>query len=176
MRHIEHPTRASRWRGGDFEVFPAAASAELTVWFALPDDPEAEQTWEGLLANESRRGHALIAAIPAYVYDLNLGDEVAVVASGEGGLVATSLAQDAGSYTFRVMFSEYDGPGDDERWRRLQEDLERYGCWFDVMWPQFVALSAGSAVAQDVADWLLARQDAGDLQYETGRTIDPPRA
>lgn len=175
MRFLEHPTRASRWRASDFEVLPEAASAELTVWFSLPPDTHTERTWEGLLAHESLPGHAVIAAVPAYAYGVNLGDEVAVVASAEGGLVATSIARDAGQYTFRVMFSEHADSGDDERWRRLQQDLEQYGCWFDVMSPRFVAISADPVVAQDVADWLYALQAAGDLHYETGRMLDPPR-
>lgn len=174
-RYLEHPSRAARWRAGASEVLPDAAAADRTVWFAVAPgdaDDHADAVWEGLLARSAGPDRAVVAAVPAFAYDVNLGDEVEVVATAEGPLAATRVVRDAGRFTFRVLFPP-PGPGE-EPWRDLQESLERYGCWFDVYAPNLVALSADPAVARDVARFLAAAERDGRLQYETGRTDGNP--
>ena len=122
----------------------------------------------------------LIAAIPVYVYDVNLGDEVEIVETAEELLVATRVTSDAGRFTFRVWFPDVfpgiDGAAPDERWKALQVDLEPYGCWFDMYTSQLIAVSAEADVAAGVADFLAAGEDAGRFMYETGRTASPYEA
>ena len=102
------------------------------MWVALPPDPDGEPVWEGLLAPLTPQPDlAVIAAVPVFAYDLNLGDEVEVVASAEGPLVAVRPVHDAGRFTFRVLFPDAVDP-DDRSWLTLQRDLEPFGCWFDV--------------------------------------------
>ena len=170
-RYVEHPSKAARWRDGGFEVLPEAAAASETVWISLPPDEDGA-VWEGLLAVPSAPGRAVLAAVPVFAYDLNLGDEVEVVATAEGPLVAVRPVWDAGRFTFRVLFPDADDPGD-RSWVALQQDLEPYGCWFDVYSRQLVGVSAEPDVAQDVADFLAEGMHAGRWQYETGRLTLP---
>lgn len=170
---MEHPSRVARWRSGAFELLPEASTADQTVWFAVhPGSPEDHEdaVWEGLLTQSSGSERAVVAAVPAFAYDVNLGDEVEVVASAEGPLVATRVVRDAGQFTFRVLFPPIEPDADDERWRDLQMDLEPYGCWFDVYSRTFLAISAEPGVAQAIAGLLADAEHAGRLQYETGRT------
>ena len=171
-RYVEHPSKAARWRDGGFEVLPEAAAATERVWIALPPDDDGGRVWEGLLALMPAADRAVIAAVPVFAYDLNLGDEVEVVASAEGPLVAVRPVWDAGRFTFRVLFPDADDPRD-RQWVALQQELEPYGCWFDVFSPHLVAVSAEPDVAQDVADHLAEGQHAGRWQYETGRLALP---
>jgi hypothetical protein len=170
--YVEHPSRTTRWRDGAFELLPEAEAATETVWISLPADPDGESVWEGLLAVTPQPDLAVIAAVPVFTYDLNLGDEVEVVASAEGPLVAVRPVHDAGRFTFRVLFPEAHDP-EDRSWVALQQDLEPFGCWFDVYSPQLVAVSAEAEVAQAVADFLADEQRAGRWVYETGRSVVP---
>ena len=171
-QYVEHPSRAGRWRDGAFELLPEAEAATETVWISLPPDPDGDPVWEGLLAVTPQPDLAVIAAVPAFAYDLNLGDEVEVVSSAEGPLIAVRPVHDAGRFTFRVLFPDAVDP-DDRSWVALQQDLEPFGCWFDVYSPQLVALSAEPEVAQAVADVLADEQRAGRWVYETGRSVLP---
>jgi hypothetical protein len=166
---FEHPSRVAAWRDGRFVVHPDAAAEDCTVWFGVPDGPV---TWEGLLARRTGPGTARICAVPLYLYDLHLGDEVETMDSAEGAAVATGVRHDAGQHTFRVLF-EGAGP-DDTRWQALQRDLEPNACWFDVLHPGFVALSASPDHASEVESYLVRRTRAGDLDYERGRSLPAP--
>jgi hypothetical protein len=125
-----------------------------------------------MLAVPTTADRRVIAAVPVFAYDLNLGDEVEVVVSAEGRLVMVRPIWDAGRFTFRVLFPDADDPGD-RQWLALQQELEPYGCWCDAYSRQLVAVSAEPEVAQEVADFLAAGQHEGRWQYETGRLALP---
>ena len=144
-RYEEHPSKVSAWKEGSFVVAAFAEDADCTVWMAFGEDDDGEPAWEGLLAKRLNESRARIAAVPFWVYDLNVADEVEIVPSAEGPLVATRLVLDAGNVTFRVVFQ------DDDQWERLMRDLEQHHCWFDVRSPRLVALSAPPTTATAVA-------------------------
>ena len=168
-RMLEHPGTVARWRDGDFEVHPDAATATQVVWVAVDPAEDGQVVWEGLAAQPSGEGRAVVVAVPVFAYDLNLGDEVEVVESAEGPLVAVRPLQDAGRFTFRVWFPDWPDLAKDERWKDLQVEFERFGCWFDVYSPRLVAVSADADVAQAVADALDVGERTGRFIYETGR-------
>jgi uncharacterized protein DUF4265 len=159
----EHPSRASGVRGDELVVHPDAAASDCTVWFAY----EAEH-WEGLLAVRVCSDRVRLSGVPYWVRDLNLGDEVRVVESADGAIVAEERVHDSTNYTFRVVFDGADA--DDDRWRRLMSDLTSLDCWFDVRTPGFLAISVAAEDAHAVADYLAARERSEELHYETGRT------
>ena len=147
----EHPSRASGLRGDELDVHPDAAESDCTVWFGY----EPEQ-WEGLLAVRVSAGCVRISGVPYWVYDLNLGDEVRVIESAEGAIVAAERVHESGNSTFRVRFENADAH--DSRWRRLMTDLASFECWFDVRTPGFLAISVPGENAQPVANYLAARE------------------
>ena len=120
------------------------------------------------------RDRARLCAIPFWAHDLNLGDDVVLMESGEGAPVVTGVAREAGNYTFRIIF---EGAGDDDRrWQELMVELEPLDCWFDVRSPRYIALSTSAANATAVAGYLERRGQRGELQFETGRSqhSNPP--
>jgi hypothetical protein len=163
----------SRWRDGAFEARVESSNASQSVWFALEPEEPGDVVWEGLLVESIGPERVVVAAVPAFAYDVNLGDEVRVMASAEGALVAVGVVRDAGRFTFRVWFPEWERSSADERWKDLQVDLERFECWFDVYSPQLIAVSVEADDAQAVADFLDHKERAGMLQYETGRRRSP---
>jgi Domain of unknown function (DUF4265) len=165
-QYVEHPSRATTLRNGEFVVLPDALAEDCTVWFAVEPGDQDGGAWEGLLARRLADDRVRICAVPHFAYDVNLGDEVSVIASG--ALVATRVVKDAGNYTFRVAFDRSDDPHD-ARWRGLMVDLEPYDCWFDPRHEWLVAISVGPEHAQAVADYLGDRERRGELNYETGR-------
>lgn len=166
-RHIEHPSRVSRWRSGAFEVHPDAAAADSVVWFGVDVAEDGEVTWEGLNAIDLSESRAALVSIPAFAHGVSLGDEVEVVASAEGGLVATGRVSQARARTYRVWLPEWTGDGPDERWRDLQVELEPFGCWFDVFSPRLTAIAVDHSAAHEVEDWLARGERSGRFEFET---------
>jgi hypothetical protein len=164
--YSEHPSRTAAWRDGAFVVHPDAAAEDCTVWVPVVDGPV---DWEGLLACRTGPDSARISAIPLWVYDLHLGDEVQTMDSAEGAPVIIGPVASAGQHTFRVRFT--DAAADDTRWQDLMKDLEPAGCWFDVSSPGYLAVSAGPLRADEVDTYLRRRATAGELAYERARSI-----
>lgn len=144
--------------------YPSARDQDCTVWVSLDD---GDDEWEGLLGVRRSPDKAEIVAIPIFAYGLNLGDLVSVTRSAEGADVVTGLTADGGNFTFRAIFDQESAPG--EHWRRLMSDLQPHGCWFDTWSESLIAISADGQRCNAVADYLAAREDAGELHYETGR-------
>lgn len=188
--YLEHPCKVSRWRGEAFEVLPDADAADVTVWFAVEPAVDGGTVWEGLLGRRIGYDRAVVAGIPVFSYDLNLGDEVELL-EAEGSLVATGLLTQSGNHTYRVWFDERkqedqagskvpsipeqrDGMVDerwvDERWLELQREMEQFGCWFDVYNPHLIAVSARAEQASAVAGFLSEGERAHRFGYEMGRT------
>ena len=154
----EHPAKPVRLQGDDMVVLDAG---DETVWFYLDADG-----WEGLHARRLAPDLARIAAVPVFAYGVGLGDEVQVRESDEGAAVATAVVRSAGNVTFRVIFPAQAGAEAADHWRSLLTGLAPYGCWLDVWSPQLVAVSAGADVAAEVAHYLTAREEGGELVFE----------
>jgi len=162
----EHPSKVVRLVEGQLVGYPAAEHEDCTLWVALPDAPDE---WEGLLGRRLTGVSAEVVAIPAFAYDVNLGDVVRVLESAEGAPVVCGIVAESGNYTFRALFESAPHTGS-QHWQRLMADLEPHGCWFDGWSETLIAISVGAAHAQAVADYLARRQTAGELRYETGRS------
>jgi hypothetical protein len=166
----EHPSKASAWRDGRFVVLPDAESADCTVWVGAEQHSEGAVKWEGLLARRLGPDRARICAVPFWVYDLNLGDEVALIDSAEAAPVVTAVVKDAGNCTFRVVAGQ---PDDDEWWRQLMVELEEFDCWFDVRSAGFLALSAPAEHAEAAVNCLNDREKRRELRFDSGRSKPP---
>lgn len=170
---LEHPGTVRRIRERALEEHPDVAAATQTVWVAVYPAGDGEAAWEGLRARPSGEGRAVLVAVPVFAYDLALGDEVEVVATAEGPLVAIRRVRDTGRTTFRVWLPDWPDLERDDRVTELQRELARYGCWFDVWSPNLVAVSADPDVAAAVADHLAEQERAGRFIFEPGRPGAP---
>lgn len=137
------------------------------MWFPLPEEPGGVRFWEGLNGRSEADGTVTILGVPAYAYDLNLGDRITVVRSAEGPFVATGIAHDAGNNTFRYYLLESD---DGNAWYPLAQEFASMGCLIDVLTPRLTALSCASEASPRVADRLALLEEQGVLQYESGRS------
>ncbi|BBH17737.1 hypothetical protein Back2_20240 [Nocardioides baekrokdamisoli] len=113
----------------------------------------------------ARQRPAEVRAIPLFAYDLNYGDEVAVMSSDEGALVATSVVADKGRYTFRVWRED----GDAEVMHAVISDFGEMGCAIELYRDHLLGLACERASVQAVADALSAGEKSGSFVYETGR-------
>jgi hypothetical protein len=140
-------------------------SANTTVWLALPTESDDVQVWEGLAANRLTGDDRFeVRAIPFFAYDVNYGDELSVVASAEGLLVATGVTKDGGNYTFRVWLP---ASATDRAVQEVASEFGHLGCLIEPYSTRLIGLSSGPAEARAVADALHAGEDR--FLYETGR-------
>ncbi|MEM9200079.1 MAG: DUF4265 domain-containing protein [Actinomycetota bacterium] len=159
--YLEHPARPTRPAGDEYLVFPDALNENATVWFAFEPD-----RWEGVLAVRITPDRARLVGVPLWTYGVNLGDVVEIVASAEGAPVAVRVVERSSNRTFRVVFQGTPPQEPDERWRDLVVDLEANGCWFDVLRPDYLAISASVDQADAVEEYLHSRSEEGDFIYE----------
>ncbi len=112
----------------------------------------------------------VICCIPFFVYDLALGDEVAVSASPTGSYKMDKVVRQSGHYTFRVFLG-----GNDDAWEAISDEINQratqLGCLYEWFSARLVALDAPmERAARALSGFLLQLQEAGQLHYETGRT------
>lgn len=163
--YMEHPSKASRYTSGAHIVYPGALKEDTTVWFVFDSDREL---WEGVLAIREAKDRARLVGIPLWTYGVNLDDVVELIESGEGAPVAVRVVDRSSNQTFRVVYPDLKAGDDDDRWRQLLIDMERWDCWFDVLGPGYLAISAAEATSVAVERYLHQRANAGDFIYERG--------
>lgn len=122
--------------------------------------------WEQLWARQLAADRFEICCIPFFVYDLALGDEVMTYSELDRQFVVKSVAKKSGHYTFRAWFK--DPHARDE----VHAKMHAIGVLFEWRFPggNLLAIDAPEPLAQTVADILWAEEQAGRLEYETGRT------
>ncbi|TDW19276.1 DUF4265 domain-containing protein [Kribbella kalugense] len=109
-----------------------------------------------------------ICCIPFLIYDLALGDMVAVSAVEDGSYVLDRVIAASGHLTFRIYFGQTEP--------RLQADVMTDLAKAPIRMERFsenvVALDIEQKDSpQRLADYLAQAQDEGKLVYETGRTL-----
>jgi Domain of unknown function (DUF4265) len=107
-----------------------------------------------------------LRAVPLFAYDVNYGDEISVVTSAEGPIVATGITKDAGNYTFRVWMREDTG---DTAVGDVVAQFGALGCLIEGYSDRLIGLSCSPENAQYVADALEVAEQEGRFAYETGR-------
>jgi hypothetical protein len=175
-RYLEHPSKCARWNNGVLEVYPDAAAAEETVWFIAESDSSGGDLWEGLLAHPLTASRARVAAVPAFVYGLGLGDEVEVSVSSDGSLVGVQELADAGMQTFRVALPDRPARAEEHEYGQVEAliaDLRAWDTVFDIYSPQLVALSVGPRQADDFREFLESSEASSRFEYEHSKTQRP---
>ena len=129
--------------------------------------PDSRRQYEQLWARRVDHRHFEICCIPFFLYDVNLGDEVATRAEGDRLYVVEGVVTASNRYTFRVWFGESSAPNArNEVVRQLGETelLE----WYST---NLLAVDAPTIErAQSIADYLETKERERQLMYETGRT------
>lgn len=158
--------------GKTFQVGDYEAVHENPVWrdkanfiiAAYLGEKDGRSEWEQLWARRLDDRRFSLCCIPFFAYDLALGDEVAT----DGNYVVQRVVKASGQCTFRVWFGSSTYPGIKDE---VLQQAEGLGIQLEWSSDNLLAISANNdEQAQQLADYLYARQNAGDLMYETGRS------
>jgi hypothetical protein len=123
--------------------------------------------WEQIWARQLGPDRFQVCCIPFFVRNLALGDVVQTKSEPGKRYVVQRVVARSGHYTFHVWFF------DDPTREKMPEQLRARGCLIERRWEasNLLAIDAPSAaIAEAVADVLSDREQAGLLEYQTGRT------
>ena len=140
--------------------------ANFIIHAELPEKDRPKR-FEQLWARQLDDNRFEVCCIPFFVFNLALGD--VVVTSPKGGLkyVVEEVVEPSGRYVFRVWFGNSLQPPDE-----VANELRALGSLIEWSSRNLLAVdTADSARAQQVADFLIEREKAGLLVYETGRSL-----
>ncbi len=163
--YMEHPSKASRYASGAYVVYPGAFEEDTTVWFAFDADREL---WEGVLAIREAERRARLVGVPLWTYGVNLDDIVELIESGEGAPVAVRVVERSSNTTFRVVYPDLKAGDDDDHWLQLMINMEPWDCWFDILSPRYLAISAPEPTSKAVERYLAQSANTGLFIYERG--------
>lgn len=127
-----------------------------------PGNPKQEQLW----ARQVGDFEFEICCIPFFLYDIALGDKVVTGECGDDKYLLSSVIEGSGRYVFRAWLKTT------EIRNNLAEALSEIGCLLETRGPASRLLAIDAAnheLAQRVANLLQAREQQGELHYETGR-------
>lgn len=129
---------------------------------ALPEDC-APKRFEQLVGRQVADTEFELCCIPFFLYDVSLGDVVVTTPD----YLLDRVVRPSGRYTFRVYFREQVVPKD-----QIAAELElQLGALLEWHGANLLAVDAADHdVAETIADYLQARENAGQLVFETGRT------
>jgi Domain of unknown function (DUF4265) len=139
--------------------------ANFIIHAELPekDRPKRfEQLWARQLGDDRFE----VCCTPFFVFDLALGDVVATAPRHGRKYVVDRVIEPSGRYVFRVWFGQSFYPRDE-----IAKALKALGSMIEWSSRNLLAVDAAdSEHAQLVAHFLMEREKAGHLIYETGRS------
>jgi hypothetical protein len=127
------------------------------------DRPErSEQLWTRQLADDEFE----VCCIPFFLYDIALGDIVLTSVRDARRYVVARVIRPSGRCVFRVWLGDSFHPRE-----AAAMELRRLGALTEWSSVNLLAVDAeDDEQARAVADYLQAREERGDLTYETGRS------
>jgi hypothetical protein len=159
---MEGPAMATHadpvWRDrSDFLI-----AADISAYSSDVGAPDREQIWARRLDASTFE----ICCIPFFVYDLALADIVETGSAGDRQYIIERVVRSMGRFVFRVWFGSSFFPRGEVATRLL--DVGALIEWSSL---NLLAIDASDEeMARAVAAVLQAHEDAGHLEYETGRT------
>lgn len=153
-----------KYQAGDYEAgHPTPAWRERAdfVFAARLETRDGRNEWEQLWGRKLAPRRFVLCCIPFFVSDLALGDEVET----DADFVFQRVIKPGGQVAFRLWF------GDQKASVRsgLVKEIETQAPVMEWSSENLLALSVAEAEAQQLADYLHAREQLGLLRYETGR-------
>lgn len=155
------------FQAGDYEAVhenPVWRDKANFIIAAYLGEKDGRSEWEQLWARRLDDRRFYLCCIPFFAYDLALGDEVET----DGNYVVQRVVKASGQHTFRVWFGTSSYPGMKSE---VVQQAEGLGIQLEWSSDNLLAISANNdEQARQLAEYLYARQNAGDLMYETGRS------
>jgi hypothetical protein len=139
--------------------------ANFIINAELPEEDRPKR-YEQLWARQSADDRFEVCCIPFFVSDIALGDVVVTSLRDGRQYVVDRVVEPSGRYVFRVWFGQSFHPRDE-----IASELEALGSLIEWSSRNLLAVDAADGEhAQLVADFLMEREKAGHLAYETGRS------
>jgi hypothetical protein len=133
------------------------------VFAAVIGQKDEKNEWEQLWGEKVGLNRFVLCCIPFFVKDLALGDEVET----DDDFVFQRVIKESGQYTFRVWLGKLNKSIETE----LMNEINAFHPFIEFSSKRFLALSAPNfAKAQELADYLEARERGKFLKYDTGRS------
>lgn len=145
--------REPAWRG----------RADFVVNASLPEPGRYEQLWCRQVSDDTFE----VCCIPFFLYDVALGDVVQTVGEDGRRYVVNRVIRASGRYVFRAHFDKSMMPNRDE----IVDRLSALGAIMEFSSESLIAVDARDEPhSQQIAGFLIERENLGQLLYETGRT------
>jgi len=139
--------------------------ANFIINAELPEE-DRPMRFEQLWARQRADDRFEVCCIPFFVFNLALGDVVATSPRDGRKYVMDKVVEPSGRYVFRVWLGQSFQPRDE-----IANELKALGSLIEWSSRNLLAVDAAdSEHAQLVADFLMEREKAGHLVYETGRS------
>jgi hypothetical protein len=144
-------------------IWRERANFIINAELAEKDRPRRfEQLWTRQLGDDRFE----VCCIPFFVFDVALGDVVATSPRDGRKYVLEKVVKPSGRYVFRVWFGQSLQHRDE-----VAGELEALGLLSEWSSRNLLAVDAADGEhARLVADFLMEREKAGHLVYETGRS------
>ena len=129
----------------------------------LPKTKKLEQ----LSCRQTATDRFIICCVPFFLYDVSLGDEVRTRSEGSRRYLLHEVVRIGGHFTFRVWLEQPEGQSVG---RQILEAAALLGCLHECYSNRLLALDApNEQVAEELSGYLLTREEAGEIRYETGK-------
>ena len=139
--------------------------ANFIIHAALPEEDRPKR-FEQLWARQLGDDRFEVCCIPFFVFDLALGDVVATTPRDGRKYLVNRVVEPSGHYVFRAWFGQSYYPRDE-----IADGLKALGSLIEWSSRNLLAVDAADGEhAQVVAHFLMEREKAGHLIYETGRS------
>jgi len=152
----------------EFAVHPEPIWRERSNFIVHAELPEQDlpKRFEQLWARQVTDDTFEVCCIPFFIFDVALGDVVATAPKAGRKYVVDRVVKPSGRYVFRVWFGESFQPRDE-----IASELKGLGSLIEWSSRNLLAVDAVDLEhGQLVADFLMEREKAGHLVYETGRS------
>lgn len=149
----------------DFSTHPEPVwreKANFVINAKLPEEGRFEQLWARQVTEDTFE----VCCIPFFLYDVALGDVVQTHEASGRKYMLSSVVRPSGHYVFRAYFGRSAHPLEE-----IVERLTELGATMEWSSSTLLAIDAFDlSHAQQVADFLQARADLGQLMFETGKS------
>ena len=148
-------------------IEPAWADRADFLIHADISEPPLPKKLEQLSCMQTAADRFIICCIPFFLYDVSLGDEVRTRSEGSRRYLLHEVVRTGGHFTFRVWLEQPDGQSVG---RQIVEGAALLGCLHECYSNRLFALDApNEQVAEQLSGYLLTREEAGEIRYETGK-------
>lgn len=136
--------------------------SNFIIHATLPETGYYEQLWARQISSSKFE----VCCIPFFLYDIALGDTVLTEISDDQMHLVKTVSERSGRFVFRAYFAD----GDLAQQNPFEDMLTSVGALLERSSSQLLAIDGRDMEhAEQISNLLQTWEDAGSLQYETGK-------